>query len=67
MTEPTDIDNDIGVTSRRGFLRKGGALVGGAVIAGGLAGGEALGADESAHNLPPKVPEWMKTPGDPMG
>ena len=67
MTEPTDIDNDIGVTSRRRFLRKGGALVGGAVIAGGLAGGEALGASESANNLPPKVPEWMKTPGDPMG
>jgi len=42
-------------------------VVGGAVIAGGLAGGEALGASESAHNLPPKVPEWMKTPGDPMG
>src|SRR5258705_165923 len=67
MTEPTDIDNDIGVTSRRRFLRKGGALVGGAVIAGGLAGSEALEAGERTHNLPPNVPEWMKAPGDPMG
>ncbi len=41
--------------------------MGGAVIAGGLAGSEALGASESADNLPPNVPEWMKTPGDPMG
>jgi len=55
MTEPTDIDNDIGVTSRRGFLRKGGALGGWGRHRGGLAGGEALGASESAHNLPPKV------------
>ena len=22
---------------------------------------------ENAENLPPNVPEWMKTPGDPMG
>src|SRR5260370_14124726 len=67
MTKPTDIDKDIAATSRRRFLREGGALVGGAVIAGGLAGSEALGASESADNLPPNVPEWMKTPGDPMG
>src|ERR1700716_249945 len=67
MTEPTDIDRDIAATSRRRFLREGGALVGGAVIAGGLAESKALGASESANNLPPDVPEWMKTPGDPMG
>src|SRR6266436_1190609 len=67
MNKPTDIDRNIVPTSRRRFLRNGSALVGGAVIAGGLAGGEALGASESAHNLPPNVPEWMKTPGDPMG
>src|SRR5258707_1454033 len=67
MTKPTDIDKDIAATSRRRFLRDGGALVGGAVIAGGLAGSEALGATENADNLPPNVPEWMKTPGDPMG
>jgi sulfane dehydrogenase subunit SoxC len=52
MTKPTDIDKDIAATSRRRFLREGGALVGGAVIAGGLAGSEALGASESADNLP---------------
>src|SRR6202158_1831831 len=67
MTKPTDIDKDIAATSRRRFLREGGALVGGAVIAGGLAGSQVLGASESADNLPPNVPEWMKTPGDPMG
>jgi sulfane dehydrogenase subunit SoxC len=67
MTEPTDIEKNIASTSRRRFLRVGGALVGGAVIAGGLGGSEALGAGESADNLPPNVPEWMKTPGDLMG
>ena len=40
------------------------AIPGLAVIATGLAGSEALGASD---NLPPNVPEWMKTPGDPMG
>ena len=59
--------HDFGLTSRRRFLREGGALVGGAVMAGSLAGGEALAASDSADNLPPNVPEWMKTPGDPMG
>jgi sulfane dehydrogenase subunit SoxC len=66
MTEPTDTDRDITETSRRRFLRDGGALVGGAVIAGGLGGSQALAA-ANAGNLPPNVPEWMKTPGDPMG
>src|SRR3984893_2392794 len=67
MTKPTDIDKDIAPTSRRRFLRDGGALLGGAVIAGGLAANDPLGASESADNLPPNVPEWMKTPGDPVG
>jgi sulfane dehydrogenase subunit SoxC len=67
MTEPTDVDNDPRVTSRRRFLREGGTLVGSAVLAGGLAGSEALAASENADNLPPNTPEWMKTPGDPMG
>src|SRR6476659_7714829 len=67
MTKPTDIEKDVAPTSRRRFLRQGGALVGGTIIAGGLAGSEALAASESADNLPPNVPEWMKTPGDPMG
>ena len=67
MTEPTDVGNDPGVTSRRRFLREGGALVGGAVLAGGLAGSKTQAAGENADNLPPNIPEWMKTPGDPMG
>jgi sulfane dehydrogenase subunit SoxC len=60
MTEPSDSDR--GAASRRRFLRGGGVLVGGAVIAGSLGASEARG-----DNLPPNVPEWMKTPGDPMG
>jgi len=67
MTEPADVNNDPALASRRRFLRKGGALVGGAVLAGGLAGRDALAAGDSADNRPPNVPEWMKTPGDPMG
>jgi hypothetical protein len=67
MTEPTDVDEDLAQPSRRRFLREGGALVGGAVMAGGLAGSGALAAGDNADNLPPEVPEWMKTPGDPMG
>jgi sulfane dehydrogenase subunit SoxC len=67
MAKPTDVDKDNTATSRRKFLRNGGALVGGAVIAGSLAGSEAQAANESPDNLPPNVPEWMKTPGDPMG
>jgi sulfane dehydrogenase subunit SoxC len=54
------------VTSRRHFLRDGSALMGGA-LAGSLAGGEAMAAETGADNLPPNVPEWMKSPGDPMG
>jgi hypothetical protein len=69
MTAPTGVDNDPDVTSRRRFLRECGALMGGAVLAGGLAGQETLAAADAAgvNNLPPNVPEWMKTPGDPMG
>src|SRR5258708_10510343 len=66
MTEPTDPDNLPAVPSRRRFLREGGALMGGAVLAGGLAGSDASAGTET-DNLPPNVPEWMKTPGDPMG
>src|SRR6202051_4899213 len=40
--------------------------MGGAVL-GSLAGGEVSEATENAANLPPNIPEWMKTPGDPMG
>ena len=69
MTEPTDADGDPIVTSRRRFLREGGALMGGAVLAGGLAGSESLAATDAANanSLPPNIPEWMKAPGDPVG
>src|SRR5258706_16142071 len=67
MTEPIDTDKDIAETSRRRFLRDGGALEGGAVIAGGLGGSQALAAAANACKPPPNVPEGMKTPGDPMG
>jgi sulfane dehydrogenase subunit SoxC len=66
MTERTDIENDVAIASRRRFLRES-ALVGGVVLAGGLAGSEALAATADTNNLPPNVPEWMKTPGDAMG
>ena len=46
MTEPTDVDNEPAVTSRRNFLRESGALMGGAVL-GGLAGNTALAATDA--------------------
>jgi sulfane dehydrogenase subunit SoxC len=66
MTEPIDSGNNL--TSRRRLLREG-ALVGGAVLASTLAGGEAAAEAASAggDNVPPNIPEWMKTPGDPVG
>jgi sulfane dehydrogenase subunit SoxC len=66
MTEQTDIDDDLAVPSRRRFLRESGALMGGAVL-GGLASSEALAETSAAGNVPPNIPEWMKTPGDAMG
>ena len=50
MTEPTDPGDDLAVTSRRRFLREGGALMGGAVL-GGLAGSEVSAATENADEL----------------
>src|SRR3981189_3803125 len=67
MTKPTDLDRSVAAASRRRFLMEGSALLGGGVLAGGLAGSEARAASENTANLPPNVPEWMKTPGDPMG
>ena len=49
--------------SRRRFLREG-AVAGGAVLAGGLVRDVRA---EGSENLPPNVPEWMKTPGEEMG
>jgi hypothetical protein len=39
MAEPTDVDSDPALTSRRRLLGEGGALVGGAFMAGSLVGG----------------------------
>ena len=47
--------------SRRSLLR-GAAAIGGATLTG-----RAIGSASASSNLPPDVPEWMKTPGDPMG
>jgi sulfane dehydrogenase subunit SoxC len=67
MTEPTDIDKGPAVTSRPRFLREG-ALAGGAALAAGITNkAVAESAAPNVDNLPPNVPEWMKTPGDPMG
>jgi sulfane dehydrogenase subunit SoxC len=63
MTEPTDVGKGGVLTSRRRFLCEGGALIGGVVVAGS----QAHATTQNADNVPPHVPEWMKTPGDPMG
>src|SRR5260370_26415834 len=67
MTEPTDVDNDPALTSRRRFLREGGALVGGTVMAGGIPRTEALAAGDNSHKLPPQRPGRIKNPRRPMG
>jgi sulfane dehydrogenase subunit SoxC len=56
------------MTSRRRFLRKGSVLAG-SVLAGGLTANEALAqpAAKAVDNTPPNIPEWMQTPGDPVG
>jgi sulfane dehydrogenase subunit SoxC len=64
MRTKEDTDIDRALPSRRRVLRKG-AAIGGAALAGAFSVSEARA--ESAGNLPPNVPEWMKTPGDPMG
>jgi sulfane dehydrogenase subunit SoxC len=65
---PHQQDQSEPMASRRHFLRKGGLAVGG-IAAGALTSGAASAAGDAAgsQNLPPNVPEWMKTPGDPVG
>lgn len=63
MSEQTT-DKRVREASRRHFLQASAALASGSAMAG-FAGTNALA--ESASNLPPGVPEWMKAPGDPMG
>jgi sulfane dehydrogenase subunit SoxC len=54
--------------SRRRVLGDGSALLGGALVSGAAAAQTSVEtAPTNADNLPPNVPEWMKTPGDPMG
>jgi sulfane dehydrogenase subunit SoxC len=65
MPESPDVPNDTIDTSRRRLLR-GAAVMGGAALAGGVAGKSDAAPTESS-NLPPKIPEWMKVPGAPMG
>jgi sulfane dehydrogenase subunit SoxC len=64
MTAIDESDTDIAAPTRRHVLRNG-ALVGGSVLASGLAGTQARAA--TAENLPPNVPEWTRTPGEPTG
>jgi sulfane dehydrogenase subunit SoxC len=61
MSSTIDADDKSGRTTRRRFLQGGTAVAGGAVV-----GASAVVAAET-DNLPPAVPEWMKTPGEPMG
>jgi sulfane dehydrogenase subunit SoxC len=68
MAKANDVDKDKTGTSRRKFLRNGGALVGGTVIAGGLAGSEALATNESPDNLvikniPKNLPQYLSASG----
>jgi len=65
MTRQND-SRDNARTTRRHLLRAG-AAAGGTMIVAGLSGREAVAASEATDNLPPNVPEWMKTPGEPMG
>ncbi|WP_426614653.1 sulfite dehydrogenase [Bradyrhizobium sp. McL0616] len=61
MSSRIDADQKSFRTTRRGFLRSGAAVAGGAVLGANTA------AAAEADNLPPNVPDWMKTPGEPMG
>ena len=59
--------SDIPSRSRRKFLREGGAAVGG-LVAGAAISDQAYADDAKAtDNLPPNIPEWMKTPGADVG
>lgn len=64
MTAIDEANTDIAAPTRRRVLRDG-ALVGGSVLASGLAGTQLRAA--TVENLPPNVPEWTRTPGEPTG
>jgi len=59
MTEAVDRSSK----SRRRFLQG----VAGGVAAGALAGDAIAQTSKGTENVPPNIPEWMKTPGDPAG
>jgi len=65
MTATDETNADSAIPTRRHFLRDG-ALVSGSVLLSGLAGTQAV-RGATADNLPPNVPEWTKTPGEPTG
>lgn len=60
MSSTIDANENSARTTRRRFLQGGTAIASSAVLGAGAAAAE-------TDNLPPNVPEWMKTPGDPMG
>ncbi|WP_369722398.1 sulfite dehydrogenase [Bradyrhizobium sp. LLZ17] len=60
MSSTIDPDEKSSRITRRRFLQSGTVAAGGAVLGAGTAAAE-------TNNLPPNIPEWMKTPGEPMG
>src|SRR5947209_12857277 len=60
MSSPIEPDEKSSGTTRRRFLQSGTVAVGGAVLGAGTAAAE-------SDSLPPNIPDWMKTPGEPMG
>jgi sulfane dehydrogenase subunit SoxC len=66
MTRPSDPHGAVVTTTRRRLLHNS-AVGGGALVVAGLTGREAGAASGGTENLPPNIPEWMKTPGEPMG
>ncbi|MBW7970012.1 sulfite dehydrogenase [Bradyrhizobium sp. BR 10289] len=60
MSSTRRSDDDPLNATRRRFLTGSATALGGAVLGTGAAAAE-------TDNLPPNVPEWMKTPGEPTG
>src|SRR6266567_8475971 len=61
MSNTIDTKDKSTRTTRRRFLQVSTVVAGGAVLGAGAS------AAADTENLPPNVPDWMKTPGDPMG
>ena len=56
MTKPTENSEHATATSRRRFLREGGAVLGGAVVAGGLGGSKLSAANGELGESPAQRP-----------